>query len=186
LTAEDQVLEVVRALNDAGVRYMVVGSLSSNVYGIPRSTKDADFVVELTDSAIQSIVQSLGDAYLLDPQMSFETITGTFRYRLKHVASAFLIELFLISDDSHDQARFARRRRTQLAGQDVYVPTPEDVIITKLRWSRHGNRHKDVDDVRGILSVQGNKIDWDYLNLWCDRHGTRALLDRIRESVPRI
>jgi hypothetical protein len=60
------------------------------------------------------------------------------------------------------------------------------VIITKLRWSRHGNRAKDVDDVRGILTVRSDKIDWDYVNGWCDAHGTRALLDQIRESVPEV
>jgi len=34
MTAEDVVLEVVQALDAANVPYMIVGSLSSNVYGI--------------------------------------------------------------------------------------------------------------------------------------------------------
>jgi hypothetical protein len=186
VTAEGVVLEVVRAFNAANVPYMVVGSLSSNVYGIPRSTNDADFVVELSDNALANITQRLGAGYSLDPQMSFETITATTRYRLKHVASAFLVELFLLSNDAHDRARFVRRCRTQFAGQDVFVPTPEDVIITKLRWSRHGNRSKDVDDVRGILSVRGENLDWNYLDGWCDIHGTLGLLEQIRMFMTNI
>ena len=35
------------ALTASGIAYLLAGSFSSNYYGIPRSTKDADFVVEL-------------------------------------------------------------------------------------------------------------------------------------------
>ena len=34
---------------------MVVGSMSSNIYGIPRSTKDADFVIELGNQSISRL-----------------------------------------------------------------------------------------------------------------------------------
>jgi hypothetical protein len=179
-------LVVVRALDAAGVAYMVVGSLSSNVYGIPRSTKDADFVVELGNTQVTAVMGHLGNGYTLDPQMSFETITATFRYRIKHVASAFMVELFLVSDDPHDRERFARRRLAKYAGHDVYVATAEDVIITKLRWSRHGKRAKDVDDVRSVISVRGDQIEWNYVHRWCHAHGTRQLLDEVRASVPPI
>src|SRR3954468_11545319 len=101
MTSEEFMWEVVQAMDAAGVSYMVVGSLSSNIYGIPRSTKDADFVVELGTIPIASVMTHLGGDYLLEPQMSFETITSTMRYRIKHLATAFMIELFLIGDDAH-------------------------------------------------------------------------------------
>ena len=41
---EQTVREVVRALNELGIPYMAVGSVSSNVHGIARLTNDADFV----------------------------------------------------------------------------------------------------------------------------------------------
>jgi hypothetical protein len=40
--------------------------------------------------------------------------------------------------------------------------------------------------VRNVIAVQGEAIDWDYVYSWCDRHGTRALLDEIRASIPPI
>jgi hypothetical protein len=36
------------------------------------------------------------------------------------------------------------------------------------------------------MLVQANHIDWDYVYKWCDEHGTRALLDTIRASIPPI
>jgi hypothetical protein len=64
------------------------------------------------------------------------------------------------------------------------VGTVEDVIITKLRWSLKANRGKDVDDVRNVIAIQDKRIDWGYVENWCDVHGTRPLLENIRASIP--
>ena len=45
-------LSVIEALEACGIQYMLVGSYSSNAYGIPRSTQDADFVIEPGDASI--------------------------------------------------------------------------------------------------------------------------------------
>ena len=185
MSAEAMMLAVAAVLEQLGVPYMVVGSFSSNVYGIPRSTHDADFVVQFERVGVDAVLNALGAGYELDPQMSFETITATTRYRVRHRATAFTIELFLLSDDPHDRERFARRRRMPMeGGGQAFVPSPEDVVVTKLRWSRQGQRQKDLDDVQSVLAVQRDVLDWDYVHRWCDAHGTRDLLDKIRASLP--
>ena len=100
--------------------------------------------------------------------------------------TSFKIELFQLSTDPHDQERFQRRVRATLFGHPVWLPTAEDVIITKLRWSLLAGRSKDRDDARDVIAVQGDRIDWDYVHPWCDRHGTRDLLDEVRLSIPPI
>jgi hypothetical protein len=157
---------------------MVVGSFSSNIYGIPRSTKDADFVIEAEGDAITRLAKEIGDGFLLDAQSSFETVTGTTAYRFTHRDSAFVIELFVLSADPHDAIRFSRRVRGSLDGHVIFVPTVEDVIVTKLRWSRHAHRQKDLDDVRGILAVQAGQLDLAYIRQWADTHGTRQFWKR--------
>src|SRR6185295_12396630 len=102
---------VLDALESINLPYMVVGSFSSNLYGVPRSTQDADFVVELGNTPISEIERKLGPGFRLDPQMSFETITGTYRFIATHVATTFKVEFFLLSTDPHDRERFARRKR---------------------------------------------------------------------------
>ena len=77
----------------------------------PRSTRDADFVVQLGDTPIQEIVDQLGPEFKLDPQLSFETVTCTSRYIVNTKKGLFKIELFLLSDDPHDRERFSRRRQ---------------------------------------------------------------------------
>ena len=58
--------------------------------------------------------------------------------------------------------------------------TAEDVVVSKLRWSRP----KDLEDVRDVLSIQAAAMDWDYLHHWTGLHGTRARLDELRASIP--
>ena len=50
---------------------------------------------------------------------------------------SFLIELFLLSDDAHDLNDFPAVGRS-LLNRDVFLPTVEDAIITKLRWFHAG------------------------------------------------
>lgn len=183
-TGKEATLAVIDALEALAIPYMLVGSLSSNVYGIPRSTHDADFVIECAPQFLAHLAAHLGSAFHLDPQMTFETATFTRRNVMKLIGIPFTIEFFHLSDDAHDQERFRRRCRVQTMGREVSLPTAEDVIITKLRWMLNARRTKDQDDVRDVLAVQGPDIDWSYLYGWCDQHGTRALLDEIRSSIP--
>ena len=179
----------IAALESLKIPYMLVGGLSSMAYGIPRSTKDADIVVAVAPESLNQLVEYLGPEFELDAQGSFEMVTGTLRHHLRVPAIHFEIELFVLSKDSHDLSRFARRRPfpSQQLGMNAVIPTPEDVIVMKLRWFAIAKRGKDYDDIRDVIAVQGDELlDWDYIHRWTAEHGTRALLDEIRASIPPI
>jgi len=182
ISVENIALRVAEALDACDIPYLLAGAFSSNHYGIPRSTKDADFVLQLKSAVGENFSRALGEPFELDPQLSFETNTGTFRQIAKYRGSPFIVELFLLSNDPHDQERFKRRRAVHLLGRKFWFPSPEDVIITKLRWARS----RDKDDIRNVMSVQRGKLDWPYIEKWCKEHGTIALLQEIRRSVPDI
>ena len=67
--------------------------------------------------------------------------------------------------------------------RQVFVPTAEDVIITKLRWILTAGRSKDHADVATVIAVQRDKLDWDYIFRWCEQHGTRTIVDEIRAEI---
>lgn len=180
---------VLEALDKLGIEFMLVGGLSSMAYGIPRSTKDADIVLAVAPEGIDLLAEHLGEEFELDPQGTFEMVTGTLRHHLRVPSLAFEVELFLLSNDPHDQSRFERRRRfpSEQLGIKTVIPTAEDVVVMKLRWLAVANRGKDRDDIRDVIAVQGDAaLDWEYIHRWTDEHGTRALLDEIRASIPLI
>ena len=53
--------------------------------------------------ALVAVVEKLGPEFKLDDQASLEMVTGTLRYHLRVPSIAFEIELFLLSQDPHEQ-----------------------------------------------------------------------------------
>lgn len=175
-------IQVVDALEKSDAAYMLVGSFSSNFYGVPRSTKDADFVVQFQNKIGPEFIRLLGDDFEAEAQLSFETNTGTYKQEIRHKQKSFKIEIFILSADAHDQARFARKRQVELFDRKIWLPSPEDVVVTKLRWARG----KDYDDIREVMSVQRGKLDWNYIEEWCKRLGKSAKLEELRRTIPGI
>jgi hypothetical protein len=186
MTADEISVQVVDVLNAHGVPYMLVGSLSTNFHAVPRSTKDADVVVQANLAATARLLADELDFLKLDPQFGFESVTATRKLILRSTAGdGFIVELFGLSDDPHDQARFARRLQVNWEGRPTWIVTAEDAIVTKLRWSAFVGREKDALDARSVIAVQGDALDWPYIESWCDRHGSRPLLEQIRAQLRR-
>ncbi len=184
MNSDEALVAAIDALSACKVPYMLVGSISSNFYGYPRSTRDADFVIQVDDNTISTLMRHLPAEMSIDPQMSFESVTATTRHVIRITNSSFRIEFFILSDDGHDQERFRRRVTKELLGRKVLIPTAEDVVITKLRWATRARRRKDLDDVQNVIAAQGEKMDWDYIHKWCGEHGTMELLRELRDSIP--
>jgi hypothetical protein len=102
---------------------------------------------------------------------------------ITRAGNPFVCELFVRSEDPHDQERFGRRLRVRVLDRVAFVATAEDMIVTKLRWAA-AQRLKDREDIRNILAVRGPELDWTYLRHWAGEHGTLDVLDDIRASVP--
>ncbi len=184
----DIVIRFAGLLDRAGIPFMIVGAFSSNIYGIERNTQDADFVVQLPAGAMGRLTALLKPNFRLDPQMAFEGVASMTRYYVvAHVQPYFKIEVFLMNDDAFSRGEFQRRRRLLFHGLALYFCSAEDLVVAKLKWfTGDPRRTKDVEDVRGVLAVQGNKLDMTYIRHWCDEQGTRDLLEKTLRSIPPI
>lgn len=184
MQTESYTVQVIEALLAAGIPFMVVGSFSSNLWGVPRSTKDLDLVLDLRDRSLDDLKHRLPATFHLDLQMQFEGVTGTIKNLITIDGTAFTVELFRLTDDPHDQARFHRRIEHEVKGRKAWFPRAEDVIVTKIRWASGGGRQKDVEDVIDVIQSQEGTLDWDYIHHWTAEHGTRNLLDEILKDIP--
>lgn len=179
----DPVIDTLCALNELRIPYMLVGSYSSNHYGIARNTQDADFVVQMSDAQLSLLMGKLPGTHKLESQVSFETVTGETKFELHIEDSGFIIELFLLSDDEYDASRWSRRVKQTICGQPAFLPTAEDVIINKLRWALIAGRTKDVDDTVNVVAVQQASLDWKYIEHWCGKLGTTGLIEMVKKKV---
>jgi hypothetical protein len=52
---------------------------------------------------------------------------------------------------------------------DIWLSSPEDVIIKKMEFYKEGQSEKHVRDIHGVLKMSSDKIDRGYITLWADR-----------------
>jgi len=169
---QQAVSRIIAALDKVGLEYMLVGSFSSMYYSFPRSTTDADFVIGTPDWDAQELAALLGDEFKLDPQLSFETFGGLIKNEIQIKGTPFRVKLIRLTNQPFDLSRFERRRRIVLAGIEVWIPSPEDVILQKLIWCRA----KDQEDILGVIVVNQETLDRGYLEKWAGWLGLTELL----------
>jgi hypothetical protein len=176
---------VFESAESLGIPHMAVGAIAAGAYGIPRATKDIDLLVSVDAShGIHQLIRGLERFVEFDLQAQFDTLTwGRRHVGTSRSAPPFKVELFEMFDDPFVHSEFSRRRRTlvPILGREVWLPSPEDVVVQKIRWGRN----KDLDDARDVLAVQGPEtLDLAYVEAWCDTHGTRGRLQAILDSLP--
>ena len=184
MTLEALAVIVVDTAERVGVEFMAVGASGDGASGVPRSTKDVDLLVSLNVAGgVGALAEALSPWVEFDRQVQFDTLTwgGRIVGRSRSVPP-FKVELFEMFNDPFVQSEFSRRRSVfvPMLNRNTWLPTPEDVIVQKLRWGRS----KDLDDARDVLAVQGTEsLDMAYIENWCATHHTT---DRFRAALAGI
>ena len=159
--------EVIRRLEKNEMRYMIVGSIASMIYGEPRLTHDMDVVIDLLPKDAKKVAGLFAEEEFYCPpeEVISAEINHRGQFNLVHQDSGLKIDLMLRKETDHALTEFARRRKTPFwENQEAFVASPEDVIVKKLDFLRQGGSEKHIQDIRGILAL--TPIDDHYLQEW--------------------
>lgn len=175
-------LQVAVALEVCGCRYVVGGSLASSLSGEPRSTLDVDFAVELTEMQVRPLAVALGGDFYFDTDAATRAVLSFGSFNVIHEATGVKADLFL-SHTVLDRSQMERRLRVRISEEAqafLYVCTPEDILLQKLRWYRQGGETSDRQwrDVVGIVHAQGSALDQGYMRRMAAEAGVANLLAR--------
>lgn len=178
-------VQVIEAAEAESVDFMTVGAIAAGTYGVPRSTRDVDILVSVQiPGNIERLMKRLSSIVTFDPQVNFDTLTwGARHVGVSSSSPPYKVELFETFDDPFVISEFDRRIKVFVPVLDcqTWLPTPEDVIVQKLRWGRH----KDLDDARDVLAVQGPEtLDMPYIKQWCSQHKTLERLQEALDGIP--
>ena len=180
-------LRVAEALQACGARYVVGGSLASSISGEPRSTLDVDLVVEMAVEQVATFLKALGEEFYADSDSLRRAIRDRSSTNLIHYPSSTKVDLFVSGGTPLDGEQMERRRRVRVGGdpdRHLYVYTPEDILLQKLRWYRLGGEvfDRQWSDVLGIVVVQGRRLDADYLRRGAEVLRVSDLLERVLDA----
>lgn len=171
-------------LDRAQVPYAVVGSVASSLYGEPRATNDVDLVIQVAPADASRLVQAFpADRFYVPPEEVVRVEIGrAIGGHLNVIALESMTKADLYPLTERDRDWFGRRRRLEVSGRPVWFAAPEAVILHKLRFFREGGGEKHLQDIRGIIAVSGDQLDWPALEDACSRNGLAAEWARLRPS----
>jgi hypothetical protein len=182
MTAEAEALaRVVGCLDDLGIAYMVAGSMASSFHGRPRTTHDADIVIDPSPDQLDRLVTALAAAgFYVDGQAAKDALRRRRQFNAIDTSSAFKLDLIVRKDRPFSREELERRQPVDLDGVALSLATAEDTVLTKLEWARRaGGSQRQVADAQGIVDVRGDELDRAYIERWADSLGVLALWQQL-------
>lgn len=178
MTEQELLLDCVRRLNASGVVYMLTGSMASNAWGIPRTTHDLDFVIQLPPRQIPTLVAAFTNPdYYIDEASVHAAYQPPHQFNVIHVPSALKADFWLLRQIPFEHEMFGRRIKDVWFGETIWLATAEDIILHKLYWNRITPSDRQLGDVAGVIHVQRGKLDETYLRQWGAELGLTAELE---------
>lgn len=181
----DLVRMVTELLERLSIRYMLVGSMASMVYGESRYTHDIDIVVDLDAGSVEQVCSAFSDPeFYVSLPAAREAVRLRRPFNVIHSSSGNKIDFMVSRSDEWGRRQLDRRQRVlifpELWG---YTAAPEDVILGKLLYYQEGQSDKHLRDIAAMLQTSGDKIDRKDVSDWAARLGVldiwQAVLSRV-------
>ncbi len=159
-STSEVLLASVELLEKQKIDYFLIGGIAVGVWGEPRYTLDADFVIKLSSrNTLRFLRAAKEHGFVVDEEVSLMNIdvSGATRLDFKDRYADVIV-----GESEFDQAAMRRRVLVPVYMKDIWVASAEDVILYKLV----ALRDRDLDDIRRIVTRQGEMLDRKYLQKW--------------------
>jgi hypothetical protein len=157
----------IKPLHEAGLSYMVTGSVASIAYGEPRLTLDVDLVVFLKygeEVKLQTIFPS--DNYYVPPaEVILAEITRDFggHWNVIDHQSGLKADFYPVGRDPLHLFFWPKKTLHISAQGELWLAPPEYVILRKLQYFQEGGSDKHLRDIDRMLEISEGKIDLSLL-----------------------
>lgn len=110
--------------------------------------------------------------FFIDEREVEEAIEKEDRFVLLEKREGDPIDFWILTRDPFDVSRLSRSYREEFMGLQIPVSSPEDTILSKLRWtSLLGGSEKHFMDALRVYEVQRPTLDTAYLEDWVEKLG---------------
>jgi hypothetical protein len=170
-----------RILTTLEVPYYITGGVAAIAYGEPRTTRDIDIVMDIAPTDIDRLVAALEAEGFYVPGVEDVRSGKMTSLGITHMESISRADLVLTRTNDFDLMKFQRIRPIDIPGVGTFnFVSPEDLILAKLLWGQQSQSEKQWRDVLGVLKVQEDSLDFDYLTQWAAQ---LDLVDVVQQAI---
>ena len=161
--------QLTDALDNLKIDYAIGGSIASSLYGKVRFTQDADMNVAPFSNKAERFYNILKDNFYISKDAMNQAISNRGSFNVIHLKYAFKIDIFIQKDDDFHRQLFLRRKKVKLDESMEHlfeIVSAEDIILLKLLWYKSAGctSERQWSDVLGVLAVQAQSLDMEYLS----------------------
>jgi len=175
--------KVVKIFEKFNIGYYIGGSLASSAYGMARATLDIDIIADIKLDQVPAVEDALKKEFYIDIDMIRNAIDKRSSFNLIHLETMFKIDVFILKNEPFSRKAYSRRLKRVVSedgSKKLYFATPEDTILSKLEWFKtvEESSERQWKDILGVLKVQGNKLDMNYIRRWAGKLSVLKLLKK--------
>lgn len=188
-TIEEQkqfLAQLVAALEKAGIPYMLTGSVGSSIFGEPRATRDLDIIILPTGRQLRAFVQQISKEYYISLEAALDALDKRFMFNVIDGITSWKADFIICKNAPYEKEKFGRRIRSEYSGIPIVVATPEDIILSKLAWSKTTRSEMQVRDAAGVVKLQAERLDQAYLRRWAKELGVEETLEKLLSEAGRL
>jgi hypothetical protein len=169
ISQRDFLEKVIKSLNAYKIPYMLSGSMCSSFHGHPRATNDADIIINPTTEQLLDFINSFDSDYYVSKEAALQSLANNSMFNIIDIQAGWKADLIIRKKRDYSEQEFSRRKNANVMGMDLSIVSPEDSILSKLEWSKTSQSSAQFNDALGVLTVQGDLLDFDYLQKWAKK-----------------
>ena len=169
----DVVRDISRKFEQAGIAYMLTGSMAMNYYAQPRMTRDIDVVVALQPKDVETVMSVFSPEYYVAREAVSESIAHASIFNLIHQDSVIKVDCIVRKPTEYRLREFERRKQIKILDFTTFIVSKEDLILSKLFWAKDSHSEMQLRDVKNLLATG---YEAAYLKRWTRELGLDTLL----------
>ncbi len=186
MAPEELLSKIVEILEELKIPYAITGGFAISVWGRPRSTNDIDIIVEMAEKNVKPLVDKISavkkDIYA-DEDMVRDALDKKSEFNFIAPDMGIQVDFFVLADTPYNKLKIKRAiLRDVLGVTRAYFVSPEDLILSKLLWSKESNSWKQREDVKTVLNNSKIKLDFKYIKTWATKQETADILKELIEK----
>ncbi|MBI5754566.1 nucleotidyl transferase AbiEii/AbiGii toxin family protein [Candidatus Peregrinibacteria bacterium] len=176
-------VDVARIFDRLKIAYLVTGGMAVFAWGRPRFTADIDVVVEIKPADVKALgkaLRDLGRAGYFDEEVANEVVRNGGEFNFIDGVTGIKVDFWISSNNNFDLSRFKRRTAKEISGEKIYFTSPEDLILSKLKWYKESRSNRHLEDAESVFKISGTVLDMDYLEKWGKKLGVEEDLKKLK------